>query len=69
MAPEDTSVGQISRDAVYTLQEIQRRSRLGGHALRMARRAGLQVKYFGRCGFVLGSDFIDFIRSTGKPEK
>jgi hypothetical protein len=42
---------------------------LGIHALRMARRAGLRVKYVGRKGFILGRDLIDHVESNGKTEK
>ena len=53
--------GVISRDEVYTLDELQQRLRLGAWALRQARRAGLRVLRIGRCAFVRGSDVMEFL--------
>lgn len=58
--------GIISADSLYTLAEIQERLKLGPHALRMARRAGLKVRRIGRRGYVLGKDIISFIEASGK---
>jgi len=56
--------GVILADAVYRLDEIQERLKLGQHALRMARRAGLRVRRIGRRGYVLGRDIIEFVDRT-----
>ena len=45
---------------IYTLPEFKKRSGLGPSAMRQARRAGLKVLKIGRCGYVLGRDFMDF---------
>jgi hypothetical protein len=58
--------GQVSENEVYTLEELQQRLKLGQHALRMARRAGLKVRRIGRRGYVLGRDIMQFIESIGK---
>ena len=61
MAATGKSPGEIVADAVYTLDEIQRRLGLGRHAMREARRKGLRVARIGRRGYVRGRDIIDFI--------
>lgn len=53
--------GLVVADAVYRLDEIQSRLKLGTGALRAARRAGLPVKKIGRRSFILGSDVIAFL--------
>jgi hypothetical protein len=64
-----SSDGVINADALYTLPEIQQRLGLGVHAMRMARRAGLRVKYVGRKGFILGRDLIAHVEANGKTVK
>ena len=61
--PRPDAPGHITGDALYTLDEIRERLRLGDHAMRQARRAGLKVRRIGRRGYVLGSDVIEFIAS------
>ena len=56
--------GAIADNELYTLAEIQERLKLGQHALRQARRAGLPVRRIGRRGYVLGSDVLAFVEST-----
>jgi len=51
----------IVADAVYRLDEIQNRLKLGQHALRQARRAGLRIRRIGRRGYVLGRDVMEFM--------
>ena len=63
---EESPPGVIVADAVYTLGEAQRRLRLGQHAMRQARRAGLKVRRIGRRGYVLGGDILAFVESAGK---
>ena len=58
--------GHITADALYTLAEIQERLKLGQHAMRQARRAGLKVRRIGRRAFVLGRDVMAFIDSAAK---
>jgi len=53
--------GVLSADEVYTLHELQRRLRLGRHALRAMRRRGLRVHRVANRGFVVGRDFLDFV--------
>jgi hypothetical protein len=56
--------GLITADALYTLGEIQQRLKLGQHAMRQARRAGLPVRRIGRRAYVLGRDVIAFLDSV-----
>jgi len=56
--------GHVTADALYTLDEIQERLKLGQHALRQARRAGLKVRRIGRRAYVQGRDIISFIENV-----
>jgi hypothetical protein len=56
--------GIIDPAAVYTLAELQARTKLGTWALRSLRRRGLRVIRFGGRGFVRGADFIAAIESA-----
>ena len=58
--------GLIKADCLYTLAEIQERLKLGPHAMRQARRAGLRVRRIGRRAYVLGRDVLAFIESASK---
>lgn len=60
--------GVIEAGAVYTLEELKRRSGCGSWALRQMRRAGLPVKYLGGRGFIRGEDFISHVASAGDAE-
>lgn len=62
------TAGMVTADALYTLPEIQERLKLGQHALRMARHAGLKVRRIGRRGYVLGKDVMAFIEASGNEE-
>lgn len=57
--------GHIAADTLYTLAEIQSRLRLGQHAMRQARRAGLRVRRIGRRAYVLGRDVLTFAERQG----
>ena len=56
--------GHISRDEVYTLDEIKKRLGLSSYALRQARRNGLNVRYVGRRGFIAGQDAMTYIERS-----
>jgi len=64
--PRPAAPGHITGDALYTLEEIRERLKLGDHAMRQARRAGLRVRRIGRRGYVLGSEIIQFIATASK---
>ncbi len=60
MSATSAPPGLVDANCVYTLDEVKSRLKLGVHALRRARRAGLKVKYVGRNGYILGRDLIAF---------
>ncbi len=64
--PITTSPGVIEPGALYRLDELQARLRLGSWGLRQMRRAGLIVYRVSGRGYVLGSDAIEFIVSHGR---
>lgn len=64
--PRADSLGHVSADSLYTLAEIQKRLKLGDHALRQARRRGLKVRRIGRRAYLLGRDIIEFIDKVAK---
>lgn len=57
--------GVIIPDRLYTFQAFERITGIGKAGLRSARRNGLEVRYFGRQGYVLGRTVIDFIVRNG----
>ncbi|MDX1945217.1 MAG: hypothetical protein SFU86_07410 [Pirellulaceae bacterium] len=61
------SPGVIRPEEIYEVRELRRRMGLGDHAYREARAAGLRVRRLGRKIFVLGEDFIAFVKS--RPEE
>ncbi len=54
---------------MYHLTEAKKRLGWGDHAMRIARRKGLEVKYIGGRAFVFGEDIIAHIRAHGKSTK
>lgn len=61
--------GLIRPDELYTLPELKRRLNITDATLRAARRAGLQVYYKHKHGFIFGADVIAYIRrSTNKTQ-
>ena len=66
--PRPDTPGFVTADSLYTLAEIQERMKLGQHAMRQARRAGLRVRRIGRRAFVLGRDLLAFIESAAEKE-
>jgi hypothetical protein len=61
--------GEIEPDTLYALDELKGRSRMGTAALRTMRREGLNIRYAGGRGYVLGRDFIQHVMANGKSEK
>lgn len=51
----------IENGCTYPLDEFQRRSGLGRHALRQARKGGLKVLRLGGRAYVRGEDFNSFL--------
>jgi len=59
-----TGPGVIRADECYSLAEFQLRTKLGRHALRSLRRAGLAVRTIGGRRFILGADFLQIVQQT-----
>lgn len=53
----------IENGCTYPLDEFQRRSGLGRHALRQARKSGLKVRRLGGRAYVRGEDFNSFLET------
>ena len=62
-----TSEGIIEPDRLYTLDAFKTATGMKAASLRHARRQGLVLRRVGIRTFVLGADFIDFVRQHGKP--
>ena len=67
--PDSLFDGIIEPDKLYTFRAIQRLTGVGRSGLREARKAGLEVRYFGRQGYVLGRWIIDHILEHGKTKR
>jgi hypothetical protein len=61
MAKDEASL--VRAGECYTLPEFRRRTGLENAAIRSARRAGLIVRRVGRRSYVLGDDFLEFLRT------
>ena len=64
MQPFEESVGVVDPHLLYTLDALKRRIGVKDSTLRAARRAGLQVYYVHGRGYVLGREWIRYIRSA-----
>lgn len=53
--------GVISEHETYTLEEFLARMNWGRHAMRQARRGGLEVRYIASRGYVSGREAVAFI--------
>ena len=62
MSTNGRSPGVIRADECYTVPELRRRAALGDYAFREARKAGLRIVEFGRKRYVLGQDWLEFLR-------
>jgi hypothetical protein len=57
--------GVICCDSVYTIREFSLRAKMGRYAFRKARAAGLRVIECGGKSYILGADFLDFLKRQG----
>lgn len=67
--PATRTPGVIRADEAYTLTEFRKRTGLGSTAFRGARAAGLRVIALGRKRYVLGVDWIEFLKQVQVQEK
>ena len=63
MAVDQTQLGEIRADASYSLDDFKKRIGIGKDGLRSARQAGLKVRRAHRRGFILGSDWLEYLRN------
>lgn len=59
--------GVIEAGKVYPIATFRTLTGMGTAALREARKKGLLVRRVGLRSFVLGQDFLDFVREHGQP--
>jgi hypothetical protein len=60
--PASRTPGVIRADEAYTVAEFKLRTRLGDYAYRELRLAGFPVVRIGRKFFVLGADWIEWLK-------
>jgi len=70
MVTEQRRTEAIESGKIYPLETFKRISGLKNHAIRQARRAGLRVRRKHGRAFVLGDEFISYIRgdAAGSPQ-
>lgn len=57
--------GVIRADEAYTVAEFRRRASLGDYAFRQLRQGGFRIIEIGRKRFVLGADWLEYLRGQG----
>jgi hypothetical protein len=62
--PTSTRLGPVAIDRVYPLKVFSELTGLGGWALRKAQRDGLRLCGVGRCKFVRGVDFHEYLEKA-----
>jgi hypothetical protein len=60
----DTTIGVINPDELYTLRAFKSRLGVSDATLRSARRHGLQVRYLHKQGYVYGRDWIQYVLNS-----
>ncbi|WP_339742627.1 hypothetical protein [uncultured Rubinisphaera sp.] len=66
----DFQCGEIRQDASYSLDEFRKRTGLKHAALRTARSNGLNVIYRHNRAYVLGEDWLKYLKSQSEnPER
>lgn len=64
--PAPIAVQAVEPDKLYMLDAFMRLTGLKEGALRSARANGLPVHYLHNRGFIIGKEFLDYIRAKGK---
>jgi len=59
--PQLSAVGEIRKDATYTLKEFKRRLGIGDAAIRQMKREGLPLRKIGKAKYVMGEDWYTFV--------
>ncbi len=61
--------GELSPDVLYSVKRAGEILRWGPHSFRRARLAGLNVQYYGRSSFILGSELIRFLGENSQQSR
>ncbi|MDC3256088.1 hypothetical protein OAU93_01685 [bacterium] len=69
MAKYTAKQGVIDPQQIYSFQAFSKLTGVGASGIREAKRNGLQVRYNGRGGWILGQWWIDYIVTNGKPSR
>jgi hypothetical protein len=65
LAPPAT-LGVVSTTAIYSLDALKDRLGISDTWLRTARRRGLPVRYAGKRGFIIGSEFARYLEAQAE---
>ena len=60
----ESTIGVINPDELYTLRAFKKRLGISDATLRSARRHGLQVRYLHKQGYVHGGDWIQYVLNS-----
>ena len=58
---QPVAVGEIRKDATYTLKEFKRRLGIGDAAVRQMKKEGLPLRKIGKAKYVMGEDWFEFV--------
>lgn len=61
------SSGTIRPDSLYPLSQLREVTGLGQHVVQRIQRDGLQGYKVGNVKYVMGRDFIEYVKSKGTP--
>jgi hypothetical protein len=67
MKDDHATSAPILADAVYPLAAFKAATKLDDWAMREARKAGLKVRRVGRRAYIVGADWIEFLKSPTGP--
>ena len=70
MMPKDgVPRGVVDPERLYTLVAFKEIMDLGKVAMQRARRAGLKVRYVGNKAYILGEDYIQYVKEVGTTQR
>ncbi len=61
--------GFVMPEALYTIEEVKARLRMGNKTWRQLRRRGVEVIRFGRRHYIMGSMVIEALKQIGKEQE
>jgi len=62
MEDDEVVNSEVAKDRAYSLDDFKTRTGLGDAGLRAARRAGLQIRYAHNRGYILGADWLAYLK-------